>query len=431
MFYLVLIGLAVGSILLSRNKRFLTAVVQEIESMVEAYKDWQRRKQEKWEREHPPRLFVIEHTFRAQTLSGFDIEYWMNLACERIDVAESIKAEVENPNVQKMIALDFHDDVFEPYFNERSYFWHFDHRAVSALGKLYEVFPTIIGEVVEENGTTVAREVLRQRLKAEMVMKPPYRTRGCEIRLLDFSTPTPTVEVIERNYKMLTEEQKEAIATSHAFGIGAEMLAVSLLKFRLELLRNGTKEYKADCFTIETEKAGRSLKIKWKLGPNADGYYIWAFRNTSGFSENQFSETDNGMRVVDSYNNGETVEVLDEGVAYFYTFFLQPFQPTDRWQKKSPLRFQETIETKAETAVIEEALKRFEQRKAVEPEKEKLSRALKQVGAYVEMDRAFDAMEKSFIDEIAKSDYSEEEKKRKIERLQAVIVMIRSDYEPV
>jgi hypothetical protein len=32
-----------------------------------------------------------------------------------------------------------------------------------------------------------------------------------------------------------------------------------------------------------------------------------------------------------TYKNGEVVEVLQEGVAYFYTFFLKPFKGQENW----------------------------------------------------------------------------------------------------
>jgi hypothetical protein len=47
------------------------------------------------------------------------------------------------------------------------------------------------------------------------------------------------------------------------------------------------------------------------------------------------------------------------------------------------------------------------------------------------MDKAFDAMEKSFGEEIRKADYSQADKERKTERLHDIVSSIRSKYDPI
>lgn len=431
MIYIIALLVCAGLWYLSENKKFQSSFAEFLQDIKALLEDWAVKRREKWQREHPPIHFLIERTFSGQTLGGFNVLYWLNLSCERVDVAESIREQTWNPVVMNAMAYEFRDKVFLPHFESKSYFWHLDYRAVVARDRLYHLFPTIVAEVATEDDKQIVREVPKTRLKYEIQKLPPCRIYGCEITLLDFATPVPMPEVIERNFRVLSEEQKEAIMLTPQFGIAAEMLAVSLLNFRLNLLRHGSKTHKADDFTIETEKAGRSLKLKWTLGSNAHGFYLWGFRNTNGFSDDQWSETNNGMRIVDTYNDGEVVEVLQEGMAYFYTFYLRPFQPSEKVGKKSPLRFQITIETAAETKVIEEAMKRFEQREQPDEASENLANALKEIGSYVEMDTALDAMQKSFSDQIRNSDMSEEEKRRKIERLQDIVVQIRSKYEPV
>lgn len=229
---------------------------------------------------------------------------------------------------------------------------------------------------------------------------------------------------------MLSEEQKEAIMETTEFGMAAEMLAVSLLQYRLKFLKGGLQKYTADSFTIETEKAGRSLKIKWKFKPDASGFYLWGFRDTGGFSNDQWSEDKNGARVIDAYTEGETVEVLQEGVAYFYTFFLKPFKETQYTNRKSPLRFQITIETKAETDAIEAMLEKAEQVKKADRSRENMSQAVKELGLVMEFDEAVDDMEKSLIERIKKKNLPKDEEEEKVEFVRDAARLQRDKYQP-
>lgn len=288
---------------------------------------------------------------------------------------------------------------------------------------------TAVYQLSEENEHSIIREVFDTALKVKF-SQLPYNKNGCEVKLAHFENNIFTNELIEENYAMLTEEQKEAIQNDDRFGAWEEMLAVAALKRQLDFLKKGKNTFEADYYSIETERAGRSLKIRWKLREGVSGYNLLGFKATGGFSADKWDEHENGIRIVDACKNGETTELLTEGEAYFYTFFLKPFQKTEQTRSCSALRFQLTIETKTETEAIEDILKRFEKRIEPDPGKENLSRALKELGSYVEMDAAFEAMEKSFAGEIGKSDRPDAEKERKIERLRDIVAQIRSKYEP-
>jgi hypothetical protein len=430
MISLLLLGAA---LLLAFNKAFQKAfeewLIRWIEILQKLYKAWQKRKRERWKRENPDKLFSIEQTFMAQTLSGFDVSYRMILQCERIDVPRTIKEEVENRFVQKGLAYEFRDKVFLPHFERMSYFWHLDYGIVAAAGSQFQVRPTIVGEIGEEDGCRVVRSVPCGRIQIEVEHLRPMEIRGCRIRLLDFSTLALSDEMIERNYRVLSDQQIKAILGTAEFSAAGEMFAVALLKRRLDFLRDGSRTYTADLFTIETEKAGRTLNIRWRFKAGAENCFLWGFRNTDGFSNDQWDENKNGKRVIDSYKDGEDLQVLDEGVAYFYTFFLVPYREDAEHLRKSLLRFQVTISLEKEIETISKALLDIEGRKPVDPTEANLNEALNAVGAIVEMDKAFEAMEKRFSEDIMKSDRPQAEKRRKIERLRDVIRQIRSRYE--
>jgi hypothetical protein len=224
---------------------------------------------------------------------------------------------------------------------------------------------------------------------------------------------------------MISEEQREAIRKDPRYGAWEETLAIGALKRRLDFQRGTFAKYDADSYSIETEKAGCSLKIKWKFKNGVSGHKLLGFRATGGFSDDEWSETKNGARVIDANRDGEATETLEDGTAYFYTFFLKPSVETEK--KYSPLRFQTTIESRKEMDTIEKILR---EKPSVDPIQESLTEALKAVGAYVEMDRAFEGMERSFSEDIMKSDRPQAEKRRSIERLRAAIKQIRLRYEP-
>jgi len=234
---------------------------------------------------------------------------------------------------------------------------------------------------------------------------------------------------------MLSEEQKTALLLDERFGAYEEMLAIAAMRRQLDFFEEPKQEYDAVAYKLEVERTGRMVKLKWTIhdSVNIEDYHLLGFRNTGGFSKDQLSEDGNGQRIVDAWRSGETTEVLNDDESYFYTFFLKRWDVTRKRPKCNSLRFQLTTAVTKQAKAIRSALERIERRKKTlppDPEKENLTKALKELGGYVEMDTAFEAMEKSFIDQIGKSSYSEADKQRKIERLQDIVRQIRSKYEP-
>ena len=372
--------------------------------------------------------FLVERVFISRTLAGFRVSYVLKLFCELKDKEEFRKAHMAEASSQQSLAYDFDLHVLQPFLAEHNRFFHLDWERVP-LTDAAGMAPTMICELVEENGTPFIQEVHEKRIKAELAALPPIRSKGCDVRVMDFSLPFLSNEVIEKNFNMLSNEQQQAILETPEFSAYSQQLAAALLKRRLDFFTSGMRRYQADSFIIETEKAGRSVKISWRFpNPLNPGWSLLGFRTAEGFAKDEWSEDSNGVRVVHDNRNGELVEPLKEGVGYFYTFFLKGLNGTGSVAKQDLLRFQMTVDTKAETEFILSALKGFEEKP--DPDKENLSRALKELGAYVEMDTAFDAMEKSFVNQIAKADYSEADKQRKIERLQDIVRQIRAKYEP-
>lgn len=379
-----------------------------------------------WHRSSYEKHRRIENEFyRGKTLSGFNVEYSLSIGCTRVGGYDADNymhhAGVENAFKEEA------NNTFIKFLEEHSYCFHFGRQQLNAINELTNVQPILVQHNFNEKGELSSREVPVASVNEELKNLPPIVCRGHELRLFELKVPILSDEVVDENYTMLSEEQKERIANDPDFGLTSEAFVVGLLKRRAAIFKIASEKHGADCFEVETEKLGRSIRIRWKLYPTATGHHLLGFRKTDGFSSDQWSETDNGTRIVDARGNGEMTDPLKEGGMYFYTFFLKTF---DGDNKQSLLRFQVTMDTEAEKAAVANALKGFEKRTTPEPEKENLAQALKEVGSYMEMDTAFEAMESSFVEEINKSNHSAETKQLKIERLQDVVRQIRSKYEP-
>lgn len=413
-----------------------------------AYLLWRLNKHAGSIEEPYPLHFLVEKTFDAYTLSGFNIRYRVRVLAERVDDEEFEKQRLRDPMHQEFLADEFNRRVIQAHMDEKSYFFHVEWREVAAIGKLFHVFPVLICEFLVENEEAYVREVTLPRFQAELRVRvlgqenpsvsresfgkifSEIMIKGCKVALSDFWIPPMSEELIKRNYNMLTKEQKEAVLLDPMFGKGAEVVAVGLLKHRLDLLQHSAQKHEADLFSVDVEKVGNVVTIKWTLKEGAAEHFLLGFRARGGFSADSLSDTTNGSRVIDTTKDGQVVERLPQDDAYFYTLFLKPFRESERMTRKSLLRFQISVASKAETEAIEATLANFEKRKKA-AEQDMLSQALKELGAYVEMDTAFDAMKKSFAEQIEKGGYTEEEKERKTERLNDIVDTIRSKYEPI
>jgi hypothetical protein len=376
--------------------------------------------------------FLLEHAFRIRTLAGFKVEYKLRLIVSRVNDEEFKRAQMLKKSRQAAFVDDYNEALFLPLLDQHSCFFRIEWTTPVEAGKIYQIFRAELYQVIEDEDGFVVDGFLDTRVRAEL-MKIPFAQNGCTAMIGYFDRNNFSEDLIKENYAMLTEEQKATILADERFGAYEELLAVGALRRQLDFFGTSMQQHEADMFTIETERAGRALKIKWSFKESAtSGYYLWGFKDRGGFFKDPWDETNNGPRVIDSYRDGETTELLDEGEAYFYTFFLQPFNESERSKRRSSLRFQITVETKKEREAIEATLRRLEQKKTVvDPDKEHISRALKELGLYVELDTALETTTKAWEKKISNNDaYSAEQKAEKIDRLRDAMATLRSKYEP-
>jgi hypothetical protein len=376
--------------------------------------------------------FMLYRRFTARTLLNFKVEYQTEFMATRVDEEAFKRHRLLTDHARDVLAEEVNENAFLPYLEEKGYFFSISVPWSVDPNEIERAFRPTLYQLIKRDGEAFVREYADGSFRAEL-HQIVYESKGCKInlgcRLREFSDA-----LIEENYAMLTDEQKKVILEDENFAPIEEMLAVAALKRRLDFLGRGTKQrHEADAFRVDVEKAGKALRIRWQFKErrSSGDFELLGYRRTGGFADDPYDEGKNGSLVIHATENNEIVEFLNTGEANFYTLFVRWEEDDGSMKKASAIRFQVTMPPEKEIETITKVLQEVEARKPPpDPTQEKLDHALKELGAYVEMDRAFDAMEKSFVDEIMKSDRSEEEKARKIKRLRAIVAMIRTDHEP-
>ena len=77
--------------------------------------------------------------------------------------------------------------------------------------------------------------------------------------------------------------------------------------------------YTRNQIEIRTVEIDKGLFIKWE-NKRSDKGNIQIFRRNGSFSKDLFSESENGILVINSHmREGETIDYLDENLSYYYT----------------------------------------------------------------------------------------------------------------
>jgi hypothetical protein len=397
------------------------------------------------------RSMAISEMFSAKTAGGFKIGYEVEVISNRIIHLYFKRAGLTSSIAQRALVRDFNREIILPLFAERQYcfglelqrggrnggskndFTLFGKPASRVSVATEAPFRATIIRRTEVDGKIETTEIADATLRAEVAEKEPFREHGCDVRLNALRHDIMTDELVEENYAMLDENDKQEVESDGRFIVAEAKIVVAVLKRRLDFLgRQSNQKHDADMFSIETEKVGRSVRIRWKFKSGIrEGYELVGFRRTGGFFANQFDMQQNGPMVAQSRGDGEAMELLEEGEANFYTFFLRALHAGEDGSVLvySPLRFRLLVSTRDETEAIEGLLRRFHELREPAPENERIARALKEVRSYVEFDTAFETMRKTLEGEIDRKSYSDVEKNEKIARLRDVMASLREKYE--
>lgn len=400
-----------------------------------------------WQRE------TLKHVFNARTLRNFTTQYGLVITCERVDDLAFKAAQMLETPSQTALVGEYNEKVFLPFLQEQSSRLRLRWRRSVVEHKISHHFDTALSKVHTEDGATYFRDLKREEINKHLEQRS-LTSCGCVVKFSEFEHWKVPDEIIERNYTMLTDEHKEDAEEHEYYKELDEIYAVAALKRRLEFFKDHKKQtFDSTYVTIETETAGRGLNIKWRIkGGVLNGYDLIGMRKTDGFFPNQWDDQNNGPWVIQSSKDGEATEFLPEGQTYFYTFILKPWKSeltfsecptfTSRmnWLFSAEsrvrltyaiARFQVTIETKRETDAIEATLRRFLERMKPDPDKERVSSALKDLDLIFELDTTLEGKTKAWEKKIwSNQDYSAEQKSDKIDRLRDAMASLRSKYEP-
>ncbi len=332
---------------------------------------------------------------------------------------------------QTALVIAYNQEIFVPLFNDQSYFFHLAVQMFASADSRYQPRPVELCQCFGKDGAGFLRTCQPSELKEQLALpEHRYPKNGCVVTIQDFYKCALSDELIKENYAMLTKEQRNAVLLDDRYGAFEEMLAVAVLRRRLDLLDNKSQIYDSELFTVETEQIGRGLRIKWRFKPQVKGcgYDIVGFRRTGGFLADRWDEANNGTLVIHGDKDGEVVELLREGEAQFYTFFLKPWHEDEKHPRRSPLRFQVTIATKEETDALRNALDRIE-RQSLNLSTHNVSAALRELGLYAEFDTAIEQRKKLMERQIETAGYDPEEKEEKLSRLRDVVATVRDKYQ--
>jgi hypothetical protein len=76
------------------------------------------------------------------------------------------------------------------------------------------------------------------------------------------------------------------------------------------------------------------VELSWEIKEHQNsGFVLRGFRREGGFAPDKKAFGDQGMCVVETQSNGQSVQHLEAGKEYFYTFFLTKDEPIYAEQK--------------------------------------------------------------------------------------------------
>jgi hypothetical protein len=415
---------------------YLTILAWAVFLLVAYYfiKQLMRWNRSRYDERHPDywKRQLHEQTFETRTLANFRVLYKLVLEFERVDDNEFNTSRMLSQSSEGLLGLQYKNDVFLPFLEENSCGFRLGWNEVVAKGRLHHALYSSPTKVFQRNEEIYCRDLHHHEISGPLG-KRPFTSNGCAVQFREFIESIFPDDLIEENYAMLNGEQKEEIERDERYRAFDEMLTVAALKRRLDFLADQKKQsHETGMISIETEAAGRGLKIKWLFKENApSGYDLLGLRKPDGFFQDQWDIESNGTLVIQSSKNGETTEFLDEGTTYFYTFILRPWKEDQKSKRYAIARFQVTMESSKETDAVRKTLERLEQRKpVVDPARENMSQALKELGLVMEFDEAIDEMEKSLIERIRAKNLPKEEEEEKVEFVRDAARLQRDKYQP-
>jgi len=301
---------------------------------------------------------AIFRRYRARTLAGFSMNYTLEVSLRTI-----INYVFVNP--QEVVEA-WHKELFLPEMRHSFFTLGFSTPRSNAS----TIYPQVHAwRIVETGGSTAVIRDDGNLLAAairERCQKMRWECHGCDVLFHDMKLNV-SGDDIEENYKMLTREQVQQAEASEPYSKFQEIAAATAYNVQQELtvknyilaedLQAQRREQivSNSILTVQTYGMGNAQLLKWTITNRLGfaGLEVIGFRRSGSFGGDPLSETGNGERIVHSRQDGSSVDQLEEGKTYYYTFIIRHRSESGTW-----LRFTVSVPSTAEQAAqLEQTLK--------------------------------------------------------------------------
>jgi hypothetical protein len=299
---------------------------------------------------------AISKGYRARTAAGFKIHYTILATLPCVDPKAWEAAQMFLPGFAESVLAAWHDQILAPLMKRSFFTLDFVEAADS------QIQPTVsLWLIIEKDGATKTLYDNGSLLCAaaqERDLQLKWQRNGSIVKLREIQCEV-TDKDVEENSKMIDPELARQAEQDKSYWRVREAAAALAFKRqqdlehehrqlmeRLEHERGQLverlesqirKQHMAgNGLAVDTYGQGTSQYISWKIGAHyPSGWEVLGFRKMGAFSNDPLSEIDNGALIIHGNADGSSVDQLEHGHTYFYTFILK----NDRYTNKEWVRF--------------------------------------------------------------------------------------------
>lgn len=354
---------------------------------------------------------------------------------------------LEESSQQEIMGI-WHDQVFLPKFKELQCSFRF---VMLPRGDIPHEPPSLCRVITKPKTVTVyydhhCRETIDE------IRVIPFRMNGCNVTAFELKVSMSDAQ-LQENYNMIELTTRERLKDEPLFRAYEEAFVVVRLKRMSELQQTfqavqTDQGHNAKCFSVKTRLVGRTLELSWDLKDYArNGYLLRGYKNEVGFASEVSLFKDQGVCVVQAQCNGQSIQQLEAGREFYYTFILTRDEPVHEQQNflqsifsnaavvgtktriVDTLCFSVRVPTPMEMAEVGRMLERVKET-PVDPKREKINRAVNQLETFVEFSESLSDIQKILIKRIKSKKYSPDEEADRIEKLMSSVNSMLVDNQP-
>jgi len=381
-----------------------------------------------------PRFELKKHfiakNFFCYTTNGFKVPCYSSFIINIVNESDFLAAGMGSVEAQSSLVDEYLEEVLFPHLKATGFFTFFLNR-VDSNG---EIFHQHLSHFVLQKSNGEVELDLNMCLTREALASLKYDKRGCGVEILSvrIDLDNESEDIMMENFNKLGWDDRMAIISNPRFKQYEEWLNVTTRVRRLEILSllfpdQITQNHHAKGYVITVIAIGGNIGIHWKFdkSPHIDrsGWSILGFRKKDGFGPDKWSETDNGILIVDSLSDGSTNDRLEQGLSYYYTFFLKHNE-----EKDGCVRFSVRIPTAAECFAAKSEMERVvEQRWGTNNHTAKLQTILLQIDSEREKRELFQEYRETETNKIKDRGLSPEREAEALEDLENCIDRVRGE----